>query len=258
MLRQEILESLRRFVEEAHEDARRHLRSFSEISLDPLDEASERDWADDYPALLHLGTLKGYLGEVLAGIICEYFAPLGEENWRVPAYLFRFHNVAIQQMIRIHQTEEAPTVVPGRTGNDCLAFLRSEEGEITCILFCEAKCTADHRSDMIHDAHEQLSDRTLVPVSLPQVIEVLRDRGDAEAEAWVEALRQVYLGSSECERFDLVAYVCGRSPVARDSWIPTEEPHSGYSGGRRLEAVEIHLEEVASVIAEVYGHVPAE
>lgn len=258
MLRQDILESLRRFVEEAHEDARRHLRGFSEISLDPLDEASERDWADGYPALLHLGTLKGYLGEVLVGILCEYFAPLGEDNWRVPAYLFRFHNVAIQQMIKIHQTGEAATPVPGRTGNDCLAFQRSEEGVITYILFCEAKCTADHRSDMIRDAHEQLSDRTLVPVSLPEVIEVLRDRSDPEAERWVDALRQVYLAGSECERSDVVVYLCGRSPVAKDSWIPSEAPHDGYSGDRRLEAIEVHLEDVESLIEEIYGHVPAE
>jgi hypothetical protein len=252
------MEPLRHFVEEAHEDARRHLRSFSEISLDPLREASERDWADDYPALLHLGTLKGYLGEVLAGIICEYFAPLGEDNWRVPAYLFRFHNVAIQQMIRIQQTDQEATPIPGRTGNDCLAFLRNEQGQITCILFCEAKCTADHRSGMIRDAHEQLSDETLVPVSMPQVIEVLRARGGPEAERWAEALLEGYLGSSECERFDLVAYVCGQPPVMRSSWIPADEPHSGYSGGRPLEAVEIHVDDVESLIEEVYGYVPAE
>jgi hypothetical protein len=252
------MESLRYFVEEAHEDARRHLRSFGEISLDPLGQSPERDWAKDYPALLHLSTLKGYLGEALAGIICEYFAPLGEEEWRVPAYLFRFHNVAIQQMIRIHQTGQASTPLPGRTGNDCLAFLRSEHGQITCILFCEAKCAADHRSDMVRDAHEQLSDGTLVPVSLPQVIEVLGDRGDPEAERWVQALRHVYLATSECERFDLVAYVCGESPVTKDSWIPSDKPHDGYSGGRRLEAVEVHLEDVESLIKEVYGHVQAE
>src|SRR5580704_8753038 len=62
-----ILPRLRAFVSDAHEDARARLRRLAGGSLDPLAEPVKRDPTDGYPQRLHIQTLKGYFGAVLAG-----------------------------------------------------------------------------------------------------------------------------------------------------------------------------------------------
>lgn len=56
------------------------------------------------------------------------------------------------------------------------------------------------------------------------------------------------------ERCDLVAYVCGQFPIQknRSSWLHPTEPHENYTGGRRLEAIEIHLHEIDDLIQKLY------
>jgi len=67
-----ILDNLRKYIEQAHADAVRHLRRPAGISLDPL-ATPTFDPAEGYPEKLPDRTLKGYLGEVLAGLIAESF-----------------------------------------------------------------------------------------------------------------------------------------------------------------------------------------
>ena len=259
-VRAEILQDLQSYVEKAHEDARRHFRKLADISLDPLQAPSPIDPLAGYPALLHIDTLKSYLGEVLAGLICEYFRPFDEDGWKVPAFLFRFHDVAFHELERVRQTGQNARHRPGRFGSDCLAFLRSGEGNILRTLFCEAKCTSGHDSGMVAGAHRQVSDALLTPVDLPRLIEVLKDQGSSEGGEWAEALQRLWLGPRDAsyERCDLVGYVCGQSPVRRASWIPSGAPHRMYSGRRRLEAVEIHLDDIGGLITQVYGREPSD
>lgn len=258
-VRAEILDDLRSFVDKAHEDARRHLRELAATSLDPLQESPARDPTAGYPALLHMNTLKEYFGEVLAGLICEHFGPLNETGWSVPAYLFRFHEVAFQELDRIRQTGHQARPMLGRTGNDCLAFVRNTDGEIVRTLFCEAKCTSGHDSHMVGKAHRQLSDPLVTPLDLRQVIDVLKHRDTWEACEWIEALQRLWLlpPDHNYERCDLVSYTCGQSPVIGTSWIPCDAPHEMYTARRRLEAVEIHRNDVEALITEVYGRAPS-
>src|SRR5258708_27178695 len=86
------------YVQKAHEDAKQHLRKPLGISLDPLGAPIEVDPAEGYPQLFDMRTLKGYFGEVFAGLIAEHCAPFGEKTWKVPAFLFRFHDVAFQHL----------------------------------------------------------------------------------------------------------------------------------------------------------------
>ena len=165
-LRPEIVDGLRRFVVGAHEDARRHFSKLLGISLDPLGPRGALEQLSGYPGLLHLGALKGYLGEILAGLICEHFRPFDEDGWEVPVFLFRFHDVAFHELERVRQTGGQARPIPGRFGTDCLAFLRRPDGRIVRAIFCEAKCTSGHDSTMIREAHRQLSDELLSPVEV--------------------------------------------------------------------------------------------
>jgi len=56
------------------------------------------------------------------------------------------------------------------------------------------------------------------------------------------------------KRFDLITYVYGRSPREKNNTrINPNAPDENYTGGRPLEAVEIHLHDVDSLVKEVYG-----
>ena len=251
----EILEDLKSYVQAAHEDARRHLRKLAGTSLDPLDPTVTYDPAEGYPERLHIRTLKGYFGEVFAGLVAEKLSPFGQDGWKVPAFLFRFHQVEFQQLEAMRQTGAKAGVRPGRSGDDCLAFKLDSEGQIVRTLYCEAKCTTSHRKSMIDDAHEKVSKAVIVDI--PRLINILLDYDDSVSLRWVEALRQWWLpdGNRDSERYDLVSYICGCPPTrgGRRTWIPTDRPYQKYTAGRPLEAVEAHLQNVEQLVREVYG-----
>jgi hypothetical protein len=256
--RSTILPALQVLVSGAHEDARKRLRRLASGSLDPLSAPGPKDPADGYPERLHIQTLKGCFGEILAGAVAEDLKPFGIEAWEVPAFLFRYHLVEFQQLAMMNQTGAGAKLRPGRTGDDCLAFLRDSKGDIVAVLFCEAKCTADHDAGLIGEAHEKLSLPNLLPVDLLQLIEVLGDSTEAGAKDWVNALRSLYFKgpnpAAPYERFDQVTYVCGRKPVrGGKSWIPSTTPHDKYTGGRRLHVAEIQISEVEELVKKVYG-----
>jgi hypothetical protein len=249
------LAELARLVSEAHRDARERLDELMGVSLDPLD-PSPRECGSPplrYPDDLATTTLQGYLGEVFAGLIAENFEP-HDLAWSVPAFLFRTHSAAAQTLERRRQLGGPATPIPGRTGDDALAFAKDADGRIAAWLFGEAKCTHDHDSALINAGHEQLSAAIYRPVDLTALIDILQSASDAESDAWVEALRLLFFvsASDAPPRFDMLVYVCGRHPKLRATWIPTDEASDRYSGGRDLEAVEVHLNNFDVVLTAAY------
>lgn len=251
------LAELKPLIQKAHDDARFRLRKFLRDDLDPLKEWDEDDDpAEGYPEVFDLTTLKGYFGEFFSGFVAENFAPFGERNWRVPVFLFRFHETAFDQLAMWHQTGQMNTAIVGRTGDDCLAFVL-ENGKIVKILFLEAKCTASHSSQMIAEAHKKISNQNQTPVELMRLVDLLQAyRPNPEADVWITALRQLYRAKEGFERFDCVSYVCGQSPQkprSKVSWISRAAPHQNYRGGRKLEAIEVQLSDVEDLVRFVYG-----
>jgi hypothetical protein len=248
---EEVIKELRRYVQEAHEDARRHFRSLATGSLNPFEDDIECDPIKGYPEKLHLQTLKGYFGEIFVAIVAENFSPLGITNWEVPAFLFSLHRVAFQHIEAINKNGVEPKPLPGRTGDDCLAFQRDSSGKIIRVLYCEAKCTADHDSDLLSEAHKKVDES--IPVDFSAYLEVLRERNTPSARQWVNSLREIWLPEEPIyERYDLISYVCGRHPKRKSTWLLEDEPHKNYKAKRKLEAVETHLYDVDGLIREVY------
>lgn len=249
------LEALVAAVTDAHADARRTL---AEVLAETLDPFGEQTVAGAYPAGLHTLTLQGYLGEIFAGVIAENYSP-HDVSWEVPAFLFRFSNAAIEGLDRRLQLGADALRTPGRTGDDCVAFLRDEEGRIVAWLNCEAKCSSDHSATLISDAARQLSRPLLRPVSAYQLIQVLQDSDQQGAQLWIAALRlfrREAAGDDPPPRADLLVYVCGRSPATRESWMPPDVPHPNYSGDRPIDETEVHLSDLDDVLVTVYpGHV---
>jgi len=260
--RAEILNELKSLIHQAHEDARQKLRNLTGISssLDPLEEEEtpgiSTSIINEFPRYLELTTLKGYFGEIMAAVIAENFNPFNED-WRVFAFPFRLHQTAYHALEKIRQEGgSAPTII-GRLGDDMLAFQCDDQGKITHVLFCEAKCTARHDADLIAEAHRKSSDSKMIPVDCLPLIDILQDYAIAgsDAEKWIHALRRLYFSNNNPthERCDLVSYICGLPPAkATTLIIPNSVPHRDYTARRRLEAVEIHLHDVNGLIEEVY------
>ncbi len=253
--RNEILKELTSYIQDAHEDARSRLRKLVENPLDPLGDLPAFDPTYGYPEHFHMDTLKGYFGEIFAGLIAEHFSPFEQEGWKVPAFLFRYHEVEFQHLEILRQTGRIASKRPGRTGDDCVAFQLDEDGQIVRYLYCEAKCTyAGSRPTMILNAYKKASESVLV--DLPQIIEILQLRNDASSKGWVYAIQQLWFQGTDhkSERYDMITYVCGESPIrgGRLAWLPVDKPHPEYRASRRLEVAEIHLPDVESLIREVY------
>jgi hypothetical protein len=247
------LAALATLAQAAHRDTQQRLQRLVGISLDPLAGDAAANW--QYPHGLHTSVLQGYLGELLAGLIAENYDPHGRP-WIVPAFLFRGHLAAQQDLERRRQLGGPARPIPGRTGDDALAFQIDEDEAVVAWLWGEAKCTHDHDASLITAGHEQLSAATRVPVDLAQLIEILQDSPSPENERWVASLRELMFSTAPPPRYDLFVYVCGRKPVQQQTWIPRDTPHASYSGRGPLQAMEVHLEEFDGVLVGAYpGHV---
>jgi hypothetical protein len=250
----EVEEELRNLIQQAHADYKKFHRETLGYSLDPLNPNDKKDPAYGYPENLDITTLKGYFGEIFAGIVAENYSHFGKKKWKVPAFCFRHHHLAFDKLERLKRSTDHSKSMVGRTGDDCVAFLLDENDSIAKILMCEAKCTNDHDSGMISDAHEKISDKIQITVETSRLIAILRDYDDPESKKWINALRELYFKEEDTyERYDLVSYICGRSPVNKKTWISTIKPHSKYQGQRKLAAVEIHLSNVEELIRKVYN-----
>jgi len=64
------------YIDHAHECARQALRAPLEDSLHPLDRDTNMDPAFGYPHKLSDTALQGFFGEIIAGIIAEYYSIL--------------------------------------------------------------------------------------------------------------------------------------------------------------------------------------
>lgn len=253
-----VLPEVKQYFAKAHEDAKTHLlkpyRNLIVDSLKPEGLGPITANYNEYPQGLHLNTLKGYTGEIFAALIAEHFDPFGFDTWQVPVYLFRFHNQAFEELELARQQNRITRRSVGRTGDDNLAFCLGGGGKITKVLYCEAKCTAAHDSDLIADAHEKLSKGKIV--NLHQMIEILSDyqEPDAEAKKWWLALQKLRLQDfAGCQQFNLVSYVCGQRPQRNNTWMNPTTPHARYQNSRvPLEVVEVHLQDVDQLIQEIY------
>ena len=79
--------------------------------------------------VLPLKTLQGYLGEVFGGLIAITQRPF-DLDWEIPVHLFSFHDTVFDWLDMYLQNAEISTDIPGRTGDDNLAFLRNKNNEI--------------------------------------------------------------------------------------------------------------------------------
>lgn len=251
------------YIHEAFEDARRRLRQGFEDALSPFNDP-HIDPAANYPALLHEVTLKGYFGEILAGLAVEHWGAHGQIDWVVPAFLFRFHDVEfrhldqINERIRaggIHYADAAGQIQPGRTGDDGLAFRINGANVITDVLTLEAKCRSRNDNAAIEAAHRTLAEGSPRPPGIRELISLLSEYDSPAAQTWQEALLRLWSGGyATAARHDGVTYACGQVPrqAGRIGWMRDDAPHAVYTIERNLEGMEFQFENIEAVITALF------
>lgn len=251
-LRTIILQRLRLYASAAHRGAIKRIRAALADNLAPT--ATTQASSPGYPYALDDTTLKGYLGELLAGLAIEHFQLFGKKEWEVPVFVFHTHSQAFNQLENWRLGRPMATATFGRTGNDCVAFRRDEQQAITDVIICEAKCSGTHDLSLVHKAHKDLSTKKTSRVILWQLREALAYAGHPQAQSWRASLdafeRQ---GIGVVKERDVVSYTCGDTPQAKDRkhWMSNITHDSNYTGNRPLAAIEIHLD-VTTLIDQLY------
>lgn len=254
---------LRLYLDEAFDDARQRIRHGFEDSLSPF--ANEvLDPAANYPALLHRVTLQGYLGEILAVVAVEHWGAHGYNDWRIPAFLFRFHEQEFQHLElinerlrtgQLHDPDQDAERRPGRTGDDGIAFRIDGNSEITDVLTIEAKCLTRNNPGKIEEAHKKLASGGRLPPGIRELINLLDDYDTSAANVWREALLRLrQQGYLTARRWDAVAYLCGNIPQQGDriAWMPVGQPHPAYTVSRNLEGMEFQFSDLGGLITTIY------
>ncbi|MFL5483811.1 MAG: hypothetical protein ACJ8AK_16650 [Gemmatimonadaceae bacterium] len=188
----------------------------------------------------------------MAGAIAENFELFDQTSWSVPAYLFRYHHIAFDQLERMRRTGRNPTPIPGRSGDDCLAFHRDATGNIDAYIVAESKCTRGHSIALIDAAHKQASEEIPKGKSTPFVLEILKERNTEEANSWYEAISSFYYSDVDQNRYNLVVYVYGRPCPPERTRISKTQPHRTYTGKHELKAVEVSVSGVGELVNQVY------
>ena len=249
------MQALASIVDEAHRDQRACIKALLE-PLDPDGRASPGAGLVDL-SVLHSVTLQGYLGEILAGVVAENYDP-HNRIWEVPAFTFRFDQDAETQIVRSLAGHDSSATF-GRHGHDCLAFSFDEAGGVDGYLACEGKCSAGHSSGLINKGHEQLGTGDAPTADILRLLQVLGASQAPSARDWKSAFQAWLLsapGIPAPERFDLLVYLCGRSPQPpRITWMSAATPRARYKGGREFEAVEAHIPNIGPLVMTCYpGH----
>lgn len=249
------------YFQEALEDARARLRSGFEDQLSPFSDPA-LDPAANYPGMLHRTTLQGYLGETFAALAVEHWDIHGRADWRVPALLFRFHDVEFQHLERINQRlrdgqpydrDARSEQRPGRTGDDAIAFVKDASNRITHVLTLEAKCLSEHQAAKLNEAHGKLNAGPTVPDSVRELVELLSHYDTPEAQEWQEALiKYRSSGGQRVARYDAVVYVCGNRPRIQSSWMSPTTLNAAYTLPRQLAGLEYQVEDLDGLVDSVY------
>lgn len=247
------ISELQILIDEAHSDAITKFESFSKLSLDPLKQKKSNSIKIKYPSGLDIENLKGYFGEILAAHLILEKSPFKKGDWIIPAFRFRFHNVAFERLISSAQLKVKAKKIPGLTGEDCVAVRINETGKILEFLVCEAKCTKGHSATIVADAHEQVSS-FIVPAVIPQLVEILRGQKGIKANNLADALCEMLLNYDKyrSKRCNFISYVCGNRPLQKDTWIDPKNSHKKYKSKEKIEVAEVHLDDVDELVAQSY------
>ena len=250
--RERALEIIKKYIAWAHSDAKEKLEEDYNlgVNLDPESYEESSNVVEAYPQGLNERDLKGYFGEAVAGLLAEIFE-VHRKSWVIPMFLFRLHNKVFERLEEWDLSDEpdedlSPT--PGRSGDDCLAFVLEDESVVNCMSI-EAKYTPDHNSSQIDSAFDKVNEE---PKSLLQIAGILDEIGEEEL---ADQIRLFRYSDDDPGKYKMISYLHGKEPTQNDTWIDTDSPKKSTDD----EAVELESQvEVAEALVSKIGEIRSE
>jgi hypothetical protein len=270
-------QALRPYFESAHLDARRKFHADIGIDLHP-DAAPGDALTISYPGCLPSTTQKGLFGEVMAGLVTEKYKLVGGHQWRVPIFLFRYHEDARNYLFSLARDPMQQRQALGRLGSDFIGLLLDQNGYVVRFIAGEAKwrkrlipsvIDGIMLGDLIDDpaggpkkvrsgkgVWNDLNTDPAVPFGIRQ-LQWLLEEGDPDgfAAAILSLDRALLLANPQpLPRTDLVLIVGTGSPK-RDKMeclLPFDGPPAEYTAKRDLQLVEIVLKEGEELVETLY------
>ncbi|WP_442807665.1 hypothetical protein [Trinickia soli] len=263
------------YFESAHADAREFFHAQMGIDLHP--DAGAEGSQVTYPTCLPPITRRGLFGEVMAGMLTEHYDYIGGHNWKIPVFLFRYHEDAEAYLFALARDEKRKREVYGRRGSDFLALALNETGEVVRFIVGEAKWRKKLQRSVVdelmygkksknpdtgkleHDGKGiwyQVNRDIPVPHGLRQLQRLLREIDPEGYSAAIATLDRVLVvkDARPLPRTNLILISGGDVPSreARYSLIPWEEIPDDYTAPHDLQVVELILSDGDSVIDGVY------
>ena len=262
------------YFESAHLDARTIFHEFMGIDLHP--DAATGLAEISYPSSLHLTTLKGFFGEALTGLIVESYDLVGDHDWKVPLFLFRFHDDAKKYLYTLVRDPDQERKTIGRLGTDFIGISVDEEGEVDRLISGEAKwrktLTQGKVDDVMLGPKEkgqdvrqegkgvwaELNKEVNPPNGLRELQIALKEidpEGHAAEILSMDKLLAAY-GTYTVPKTNLVVIV-GKGGASRDegtSFIGWSKIPAAYTVGNDLQVVEVILSDGEDLVEELYSY----
>lgn len=271
-----VLDAIRNYFRSAHSDAREHFHAFAGISLHP--DGGDGAPAVSYPECLPSTARRGLFGEVMAGLVAEAYELVGGHEWAIPVFLFRFHADVEAYLFNLARDPAQHRQVWGRFGSDAIAVRFDGDGKVVRVLVGEAKWRNILTESVVQTLllgelidnpngdgtrvrsglgiYNDLNRSLLVPYSLRQLQQLLRELAPEEYEQAILSLDQILLADAPApvDRTDLVL-ISGNQRPARppgETLIPPNVRPLEYTAPRDLQVVELILENGGQLIDTLY------
>lgn len=270
-----LITELARYFESAHADARAFFHEQIGIDLHP--DADAEGAHATYPSCLPPITRRGLFGEVMAGMLTEHYKYIGGHEWRIPVFLFRYHEDAEAYLFALARDEKRKREVYGRRGSDFLALALNEAGEVIRFIVGEAKWRKKLQRSVVaelmygkktknpdtgeleHDGRGiwyQMNRDIPTPHGLRQLQRLLREIDPDGYSAAIATLDRVLVvkEAQPLPRTNLIMISGGDVPTrkAKHSLISWEEVPDDYTAPHDLQVVELILRDGDDVIDGVY------
>ena len=274
----ELVDALRPYFESAHLDARTYFHEFIGIDLHPDAEAPGAH--AQYPSSLPTTAIRGIFGELMAGLITESYEFVGEHEWKVPVFLFRYHDDVEAYLFELARDPDYKRGTFGRFGDDFIGIALNEDGSLARVILGEAKWRLSLTSGAVEtlllgEWVKDKKDKTKKKRSgkgiwhelnatqpttrgLRQLQRLLEDYDAEEYSGVVTSIAKMLMLGGEVPavpRTDLILMV-GNDPPSRDARtaaVNWKVKPKEYTAGNDLQIVEIYLKEGDALIETIYG-----
>ncbi|SEA96208.1 hypothetical protein SAMN05444370_1224 [Rubrimonas cliftonensis] len=213
----------------------------------------------------------------MAGMLTEHYKYIGNHQWTIPVFLFRYHEDAEAYLFALVRDEERKREVYGRRGSDFIALALDKEGDIERFIVGEAKWRKKLQPSVVaelmygkkkrnsdtneleHDGKGiwfQINRDISAPHGLRQLQRLLREIDPDGYSAAIARLDRVLVvrNAEPLPRTNLIMISGGdvSSRKSQTSLIHWEEAPKEYTAPHDLQVVELILQDGDKLIDRIY------